>query len=168
MLVCVSLLVVKETLHISVRCTFSFLPIVGNESTFRYELVNTRVGSSVTRSSHFTGAIQNVLHRQIDFIAQSLSRNLDAVSESGQRAVSPTATTVLGNVLIERVRQVADSVNVAPSKGSRQVVRLDVFVRKWARVSVADLVALQNLKLIEALRLSDRTGAAQKREDSNR
>jgi hypothetical protein len=87
-----------------------------------------------------------VLHRQVDLIAQSLASNLDAVSESRKSTVRPTASTILWNVLIETVREVAHAVNVAPAKGVRQILRLDILIRQRGSVGISDLVSLENLK----------------------
>ena len=44
--------------------------------------------------------------------------------------MSPAATTVLWDVLIQRVRQVGDSFDVRPGKGFREFVRTNVGVGK--------------------------------------
>jgi hypothetical protein len=72
--------------------------------------------------------------------------NLDAVSESRKSTVRPTASTILWNVLIETVREVAHAVNVAPAKGVRQILRLDILIRQRGSVGISDLVSLENLK----------------------
>jgi hypothetical protein len=72
------------------------------------------MGTTMTASGNISGTIQNVLNRQVDFVPQSLTGNLDAVRQRRKRAVRPTASTVLGNVLIEGMRQITDTVNVTP------------------------------------------------------
>jgi hypothetical protein len=83
----------------------------------------------VTATGHVAGTIQNVLNAQIDFVAQTFTGNLDAVRQRRECAVRPTAATVLGNVLIEGMRQVADAVNVTPIERGWQVFCLNVRVR---------------------------------------
>lgn len=71
----------------------------------------------MTASSHTVSTVENILHRQVNLVTKALPRNLDAISERRQGTVRPAASTVLRNVLVETLGQVARAVNVAPRKG---------------------------------------------------
>jgi hypothetical protein len=112
--------------------------IVRNVSHLFNEFVRLRVVSSVTRSGCFGTAIENVLNAQINIVALTQTSNLDAIGETGQGSVRPAAAAVLGNVLIERMGQVAHAIDVAPVKVVRQVVGAEVRVGKRRSVVVQD------------------------------
>jgi hypothetical protein len=61
-----------------------------------------------------------VLNRQIDLVTRVIgSSNLDAIRETGQGRVRPTASAVLRNVLVQGFGNVRPTVHVAPAKGLR-------------------------------------------------
>ena len=62
------------------------------------------VVTTMTRSGSLGTTVENELNTQVNVIALALAGNLDAVTETGQGAVSPTAAAVLRKMLIERVR----------------------------------------------------------------
>jgi hypothetical protein len=72
--------------------------------------------ATMTRPRMPAATIQDILNRQVDIVALTETGNLDAVSETAKRAVRPAGPAVLGNVLVERVRQKGDPVHVAPGK----------------------------------------------------
>jgi hypothetical protein len=94
--------------------------------------------SSVAASG--IAAIKNVLNRQVNVVTLTESSNLDAVRQGRHGSVSPTATAVLGNVLVERVREIANAIHVAPVEGIRQGFGAKVCVGKRAGVIVEDSV----------------------------
>jgi hypothetical protein len=78
--------------------------LVGNKAGFlENELVDPRGRAAVTRTSGLTGAIQNVLNGQVDFIAAEVvygprtvaSGNANAIRQAAERAVGPTGAAVL-------------------------------------------------------------------------
>lgn len=58
------------------------------------------------------------------------------VRQGTEGPVRPATPTVLRNVLVERVRQVRDAVDVAPIKGVGKVSRLDIGMRQGRGVVV--------------------------------
>jgi hypothetical protein len=112
------------------------------------EFVDSRVRSTITAPSDMCPTIENVLNGKINVVALTETSNLDAIRETGQGAVRPAASTVLGNVLIETPCEVANAAHVTPMKIFRQVFGRNVFMRK-RRVKVTfDRVAWQINKLI--------------------
>ena len=65
-----------------------------------------------------------------DVVALGITSNLDAISERGQGSVGPATSAILGNMLVERLRQVALSINVTPVEGVGELVGTDVGVRE--------------------------------------
>mmetsp|Transcript_25033 Transcript_25033/g.42633 ORF Transcript_25033/g.42633 Transcript_25033/m.42633 type:complete len:223 (+) Transcript_25033:171-839(+) len=114
--------------------------IVGDVSLLLDEFKDGGVVSSVARSCHCGSAIEDGLDRKVNVIAFGLAGNLDTVSETAQGTMSPTRSTVLRKMLIERMSQVGDSIDISPRKGVRQSLLLNVRVRKWLLVIVLDLM----------------------------
>lgn len=109
------------------------------------KLVDTSVGSAMTRSGDMGTTVQKILNRKINFIAARIG-NLDAVGQSAQRSVGPTRSAILRNVLIERVCQIRMTVDIAPIKVIGQILLVNISVGKRRSVVITDLVAFENLK----------------------
>lgn len=60
-----------------------------NRATILNKLINTSMRSSITRSRHIPGAVQNVLNAQIDVVAGAIAGDFDAVREGGECGVRP-------------------------------------------------------------------------------
>lgn len=60
--------------------------------------------ATMTGSGRIGTTVENELNTQVNVIALALASNLNAVSKTGQGAVSPAAAAVLRKMLIERVR----------------------------------------------------------------
>ena len=63
--------------------------------------------------------VQNVLNAQINIITLTEASNLDAVGQTGKGTVGPAATAVLRHVLVERMGQVRDTIDIRPGKAVR-------------------------------------------------
>ena len=85
----------------------------------------------MTTTSFFGTAVQNKLNGQINVISGPETSNLDAVRQGTEGAVSPATATVLRHVLIERVCQVRDAIDIGPGERVGQVRGVDVGVREW-------------------------------------
>jgi hypothetical protein len=93
--------------------------VVRNVPNLRNKLKDTNVRATLTGAHDVGPAVENKLDTEIDVVPAPSSSDLDAISEATQRAVTPTRPTVHRKVLIERMGQVGNSVNIAP----REVVR---------------------------------------------
>jgi len=115
--------------------------VIRDESTRLFdEFISRRVVSSVAATGLFSRTVQNVLNRQVDVVAGAQTRNLDAVSKTGERSVSPARAAVLGSVLIQAVGQVGNSIDVGPIKFVGEIRRRNVHVRQRCRVTVVDCI----------------------------
>ena len=94
----------------------------------------------MTATRFFGTAVQNKRNRQVNVIARTETSNLDAVRQGTEGAVSPATATILGDMLIERVCQVRDAIDVRPGKGVGQVPGVNVRVRERALDVVVDSV----------------------------
>lgn len=103
------------------------------------------MGPSVARSGHFRAAVENVLDREVNVFALPTTGNLDPVSQTAQGTVRPTRTTILRNVLIQRVRQIGLALHIAPRKVVGQGPSIHVRVRKRTRVIIQDSMTIQIL-----------------------
>ena len=56
--------------------------------------------------------VEHMLHRQIDVDPFTLARDFDAITQSGNRTVSPVRTAVLGDVLVEGLGEVVGAICV--------------------------------------------------------
>jgi len=74
-----------------------------DRSTILNKLINTSMRSSIARSRHMPGAVQNVLNAQIDVVAGAIAGDFDTVREGGKGGVCPAGSTVLRDVLVELV-----------------------------------------------------------------
>ena len=63
--------------------------------------------------------------------------------------MSPAGSTVLGNVLVQGVGQVADAVDIAPVKIVRQMRRLHILMRQGTRVVVVDGIVADLRRVLE-------------------
>ena len=63
--------------------------------------------------------------------------------------MSPAGSTVLGNVLVQGVGQVADAVDIAPVKIVRQMRRLHILMRQGTRVVVVDSIVADLRRVLE-------------------
>jgi hypothetical protein len=104
------------------------------------KVVDSRVRATIAATSDFRTTIENVLNAQINVVALTQTSNLDAIRETGQGSVRPATSTVLGNVLIEGMGQVAHAIHVAPVKVVRQVFGAKIRVGKGTGVVVQDSV----------------------------
>ena len=84
----------------------------------------------MARSGHFRTAVQDELNAEVDVVTLGITSNLDAISERGQGSVGPATSTVLRNVLVQTLGQVALSIDVAPVEGVGEFVGSDVGVRE--------------------------------------
>ncbi len=77
--------------------------VVWNKSFLLNEFVNPCSGTSMTRSSDTSSAIENVLHRQIDLITTTgtIAGNINAIRQRRQGSMCPTTSAILRNVLVE-------------------------------------------------------------------
>lgn len=50
----------------------------------------------------------------------------------------PATAAVLWNVLIQRVRQVADAIDIVPVEGVGKLARMQVFVGQWRGERIMD------------------------------
>lgn len=89
-------------------------------------LVGSSDGSAVAAAD--VTAVQDVLHGEVDVDALGLAGDLDAVTESGDSAVSPAGAAVLGDVLVARASAVVDAVLVAPGESLGEVGRVKSLV----------------------------------------
>ena len=87
---------------------------VWDKSLLLNEFKDTRVASPVATSSHVGCTIQNVLDAQVDLISSCVAGDFDAVAQRREGPVRPAASTVLWNMLIQRMGCVTLSINVAP------------------------------------------------------
>jgi hypothetical protein len=104
--------------------------VVGNISSGLNELIRRRMVSSVTTSCHFRSAVQDVLNREVNVVALTLASNLDTISERRKRSMSPAASTILRNVLVQRMCQVADTVDICPGKRVGHIIGAQIRVRQ--------------------------------------
>mmetsp|Transcript_5257 Transcript_5257/g.10861 ORF Transcript_5257/g.10861 Transcript_5257/m.10861 type:complete len:206 (-) Transcript_5257:266-883(-) len=88
--------------------------VVWDKSLLLNEFKDTRVASPVATSSHVGCTIQNVLDAQVDLISGCVAGDFDAVAQRREGPVRPAASTVLWNMLIQRMGCVTLSINVAP------------------------------------------------------
>ena len=88
--------------------------VIRHISNLLYELVGRSVVTSVTGSRHIGSAVQNELNGQIDIIALPVAGDLDAIRKTTQGAMRPAGSAVLRKVLVERVGQEADSIDISP------------------------------------------------------
>ena len=137
--------------------------LVGNKAVAVNHFVNARVRAAVARTGDAASAVENVLNAEIDR-ARGVAGDLDAICEGTEGTMSPAAAAVLWDVLIERVCQEGNAVDVAPGEPVRDFG--DVFVWERRGVVVADGMAWEDLKLIVAL--GERGGEAQEEEDGGR
>jgi hypothetical protein len=100
----------------------------------------------VTRASHGSSTIENVLNGQVDFITRRIPRNLDAIRQGGKSSMSPAAAAVSWNVLVQRLGEIARSVDIAPGKIVGKLILSNVRVRKRRVMRVLHFVAFQNLE----------------------
>mmetsp|Transcript_66077 Transcript_66077/g.196635 ORF Transcript_66077/g.196635 Transcript_66077/m.196635 type:complete len:432 (+) Transcript_66077:518-1813(+) len=75
--------------------------------------------NSATVAGTDVGAVEDVLHGKLHIRAPGLAHDLDAVAESGDRAVGPAGAAILGDVLIEGGGAVVHAVLVAPAEVRR-------------------------------------------------
>ena len=122
--------------------------IIGNISHLLDEFIGTSMVTPVARSGFLSPAVQNVLNTQINIIALSQASDLDAVRKAAQGSVRPATSAVLRNVLIERVCEVGNAIDVAPRETVGELRRVYIFVRQGRRVIIVDSV-LANLEQIE-------------------
>mmetsp|Transcript_93000 Transcript_93000/g.248919 ORF Transcript_93000/g.248919 Transcript_93000/m.248919 type:complete len:327 (-) Transcript_93000:39-1019(-) len=110
-----SLLGVRRASLVGVRCLVA--QTVAIRRLLGQPLVHRASRSTIAASG--IGAVQNVLHRQIDVDALASTSDLHTISKSRHSPVSPARATVLRNVLVPTHRAVVHSVLVAPSEGIR-------------------------------------------------
>jgi len=91
----------------------------------------TMAGASIS-------TVENVLDRQVDVDSLSLACDLDAVTQGTHGAMGPAASTVLGNVLVERLGQEAGAVDVAPVPLVREGLGFQSVLRKGLEAPVLD------------------------------
>jgi hypothetical protein len=101
--------------------------------------------STIATSSNFSTAIENELNAKVDVVALAVARNLDAVTEGAQGAVSPATTAILRNVLVHGMGQVGDAIDGTPGKGIGQIRSFHVFVREGRCHLVEFVVAREEL-----------------------
>ena len=77
-------------------------------------------------------AVEDVLHSEVDVDALRLACDLDAVTKGRRSTVCPARPTVLRDVLVQVLCQVAHTVHVTPGEVRRQVCGLHVRVRECA------------------------------------
>lgn len=100
----------------------------------------------MTRASYGRATIEDKLDGQVDFIRSSIASNLDAISKTAQCTVCPARSAILRNVLIERMCQVGNAIDVAPCKVRGEVFCVNVSVRERRRVRFGTSVAGENLQ----------------------
>jgi len=76
------------------------------------EFVNSGRVSSITRSSSFT--INNSLDGEGLLRPSVLSDDVESISNTGNSGLSPTRSTIFGDMLINRPRHIIDSVYISP------------------------------------------------------
>jgi hypothetical protein len=104
------------------------------------------VRTTVTASSDAASAVQNPLNRQIDFVANGATSNLDAICEGAQRPMGPTASAILWDMLVERFCRIGDAIDVLPRKVGGQIFLANVRVRQRGGVVILNLVAFEDLR----------------------
>lgn len=114
--------------------------VVGDISSRLNELIRRRVVSSVTATRHFRPAVQDKLNREVNIVALTFAGNLDTISKRGERSVSPTTSAILRNVLVQRMRQVADAIHIRPGKRVGQTTGTKVRVRQGGFDVVVDSI----------------------------
>mmetsp|Transcript_6451 Transcript_6451/g.11501 ORF Transcript_6451/g.11501 Transcript_6451/m.11501 type:complete len:209 (+) Transcript_6451:621-1247(+) len=100
--------------------------VIRNKPIFIDKVIRATGRTSMTRSSDLCATIQDKLNGQINFFSLGLSCNLDAIRQRTHGTMGPTGSTVLGNVLVERVCQVRFSVDITPVKGLRKIILSNV------------------------------------------
>mmetsp|Transcript_24948 Transcript_24948/g.77571 ORF Transcript_24948/g.77571 Transcript_24948/m.77571 type:complete len:298 (+) Transcript_24948:530-1423(+) len=101
-------------------------------------------------------AVEDVLDGELDVRALGLARNLDAVAKGRDRAVRPTRTAILGDMLVQGGRAVVHAILVAPAElrgkatGGRGQAEVRRLLRRVAAPDDAErlrLLARQELAL---------------------
>jgi hypothetical protein len=118
--------------------------IIGNKAVLMDKFINTRVASTVATACDTASTIEKILDRQVDFVPTGIG-NFDSVCECRQRTVSPTRTAVLGNMLIQTVGKVTQTIDISPIEILRKVFWVDVLVREWRVVVVSHLMPFEDL-----------------------
>ena len=98
------------------------------------KLIDARMVTAIARSRHFGSTVENVLNGKVNIVALSLSSNLDAIRQTTQGTMRPTRATILRNVLIQAVRQVRGSIDIAPVKRVRELVNICMWQRQSVKV----------------------------------
>jgi hypothetical protein len=88
--------------------------IVGNVSGFLDEFINAGVVSPVTTAGSFSATIENVLDGQVDVIAGAFASDLDPIRQTRNGTMGPTTSTILGQVLVQTVGKVRNTVDITP------------------------------------------------------
>ena len=109
------------------------------------ELIRGSVVSTMTTAGDTSAAVENELNRKVNVIALAVACNLDAITEGRESTVGPTRTTVLRNVLVQRVSEVRNAVNVTPSEGVGEISGVNVRMREGRLNVVCLVVARKNL-----------------------
>lgn len=91
-----------------------------------YKLVHASVTSAMTRTRDVSRAVQNVLNRQVDIIPGAIAIDFYPIGERRERRVGPARSAILGNVLVQLMRQAALPFDVVPVPLLRQIILGDV------------------------------------------
>lgn len=113
--------------------------------------------STIATSSNFGTAIENELNTEVNVITLAVTGNLDAIAEGAQGTMSPARSTVLRNVLVQRVCQIGDAIDGTPGKGIWQVRSLDVLVRERRCDLIELVVTRKELKIWKKKKVSKKS-----------
>ena len=95
-------------------CQVRHAGLVRDEALVLDELVRARVVAPVAGTSLVGAAIEDELDAEVDVEALAAPRDLDPVREAGDGPVRPAAATVVRDVLVELLGQVALAIDVVP------------------------------------------------------
>lgn len=83
----------------------------------------------MARAGRLSAAVQNILNGKVDILAFGASLNLDTVGQRGHSGMSPAGAAIVGQMLVEGLGKVGDSVYVAPVPLSGKVAGIEILVR---------------------------------------
>ena len=127
----------EALLGVARACQVGVAGVVHNTARL---LRDPRVGSSDGPSVARPGvaAVEDVLHSEVDVDALRLACDLDAVAQGRHRRVGPARPTVLRDVLVQVLRQVAGSVHVTPCEVGGEVLGAHVGAGEGGHNTVLD------------------------------